>query len=125
MNNVVTRQRAPLNKEVKAYHRYSNGTVVDTGNMFQQLPGSDDYSNLSDAPSSGSSSSSFDWGSILNNFINGTTSVLNSMFGRSDAYKAQAYESMYKESQRTNTVLWVIIGLIVALGVVLVLRKTK
>ena len=32
---------------------------------------------------------------------------------------------MYRQEQRTNTILWVVIGLVLALIVFLVIRKTK
>ena len=121
MNNVISRHRAPLNKDVRQYRRYSNGTVVDTGSVFQQIPGSNDYENI---PTSGTSSS-VNWGGLLGQLINGTTSVLTSMFGRTEAAQLNAYQTMYKQEQRTNTILWVVIGLVVAMGVVLVLRTTK
>ena len=117
MNNVISRHRAPLNKDVRQYRRYSNAPI----DQFQQIPGSNDYENI---PTSGTSSS-VNWGGLLGQLINGTTSVLTSMFGRTEAAQLNAYQTMYKQEQRTNTILWVVIGLVVAMGVVLVLRKTK
>lgn len=125
--NVIARHRAPLNKDVREYRRYSNGTVIATGDVFQTIPGSDDYETLPADYYSGttSSGSSVNWGGLLGQLINGTTSVLTSMFGRTEAAQLNAYQTMYKQEQRTNTILWVVIGLVVAMGIVLVLRKTK
>ena len=115
--NVIANPSAPLPKDVRQYRRYSNAPI----DQFQQIPGSNDYENI---PTSGTSSS-VNWGGLLGQLINGTTSVLSSMFGRTEAAQLNAYQTMYKQEQRTNTILWVVIGLVVAMGVVLVLRKTK
>lgn len=98
---------------------YSNGTVVDTGNVFTEIPGSDDYSDINGGPSSGSS---VNWNSIANMFST-LGSAVSSIWGKGDKYVAQAYQTMYKEQQRTNTILWVVIGLVLALGVFLLVRK--
>lgn len=65
------------------------------------------------------SNADFDW----NAAVSDTTTMLGSIFGTSDKYTAKAYSTMYKQEQRTNTILWVVIGLMVALGVVLLVRK--
>ena len=72
-----------------------------------------------------SGSGAFDWGGLASSFINAASSVATSIWGNNNAWQANAYNTMYQQEKRTNTVLWVIIGLIVALGVFLVIRKTK
>ena len=61
----------------------------------------------------------------ISGMFNSLTSMASSIWGKGDKYMAQAYAKMYEQQQRTNTVLWVVIGLVVALGVFLVIRKTK
>jgi len=51
--------------------------------------------------------------------------VLTSIFGRNNIQHANYTTELYKQEQRTNTILWVIIGLVLALVVFLVIRKTK
>lgn len=85
--------------------QYSNKTVTDAnGNVTETAW----YENI-------------DWGGGLNSLTN----LFSSIWGKSDKYTAQLYQSMYKEQQRTTTILWCVIALIAALGVVLVVRKAK
>lgn len=107
----------------KQRRRYSNVTPV-SNDLFTELPGSDDYSKLSDAPSSSSSSNGWNWG-ILTSLANTFGSVATSIWGKGGEWQASAYKSMYNQQKQTNTILWVVIGLVLALGVVLVIRKTK
>lgn len=72
-----------------------------------------------------SGSGMFDWGSFVNTLLSSGTSIVNSIWGKSDTWKADAYNTLYEQEKKTNTILWVVIGLIVALGVFLVIRKTK
>lgn len=72
-----------------------------------------------------SGSGAFDWGGFANNLMNTTGSVLSSIFSPSYKYQNQALNSMYSAEKRTNTILWIVIGLVLALGVVLVIRKSK
>ena len=103
--NIIGQPTPPLNKDVRQYRRYSNAETTSSGTS--------------------TSGGSFDWGSFSTNLLNSATTLLGSIFGKSDKYKADAYETLYQQEQRTNTILWVVIGLVVALGVVLVIRKTK
>lgn len=52
-------------------------------------------------------------------------SILNSIFGRNNIQQANYATALYNQEKRTNTILWVVIGLLLAMGVVLVIRKTK
>lgn len=85
--------------------QYSNKTVTDAnGNVTETAW----YENI-------------DWGGGLNSLTN----LFSSIWGKSDKYTAQLYQSMYEQQQRATTILWCVIALIVVLGVVLVVRKAK
>lgn len=59
----------------------------------------------------------------LNKGLDTVGSTLSNIFGNNGKYEASAYRSMYDESQSTNTVLFVALGLVLALGVFLLIRK--
>ncbi len=61
----------------------------------------------------------------ISDMFKNLTDMASSIWGKGDKYMAQAYAKMFEQQQKTNTVLWVVIGLVVALGVILVIRKTK
>lgn len=86
-------------------HQYSNKTVTNPDGTVTETSW---YEGI-------------DWAGGLGSLTN----LFSSIFGKSDKYTAQAYATMYKEQQRITTILWVVIGLMVALGVVLLIRKTK
>lgn len=73
--------------------------------------------------SGGSSSSSVDWGGTVGSILTNLSDVAKSIWGRSDGYRAESYYYMLQSEKKTNTVLWVVIGLVLALGVVLVIRR--
>lgn len=105
-----------------ARKRYSNS---DPSSIFETLPGSDEYSELpSDYYSGSSSGSGFNWGG-LNQTLNIISSAITGIFSPSSKYTSQMYSEQYKQEKRTNTILWVVIGLMVALGVVLLVRKNN
>lgn len=99
--------------------------------LFNELPATGDQTNLPEGYfNSGSSSSSsgsglFNWNQFSTGIIGLADSFVTSFFGKEDSYRATAYNEMLQNEKRTNTVLWVVIGLILALGVFLVIRKTK
>ena len=72
-----------------------------------------------------SGSGMFDWGGFLSTLLNSGTTVVKSIWGKDDTYRAEAYNTLYEQEKRTNTILWVVIGLVIALGVFLVVRKNK
>lgn len=79
-----------------------------------------DYSN--DDATSGSGF----WSGIdINAALTDVTKMVSSIFSPSSKWQAQSNYQMYQQEKQTNTILWVVIGLILALGVVLLLRKTK
>ena len=73
----------------------------------------------------GSTWTSQDTVSVVNTGANLIQTVLTSIFGRNNVQQAQYANQLYQQEQRTNTILWVVLGLVLALGVVLVIRKTK
>lgn len=100
--------------------RYSNANVVGEG-VFQEIPGSNDYSSINGGG---------DWTAqntvdVVNTGAGLIQSVLTAIFGRNNVQQAQYTNELYKQEQRTNTILWVVLGLVLALGVFLVIRKTK
>ena len=62
---------------------------------------------------------------VINNGASALTTILTSIFGRNNIQQASYATEMYRQEQRTNTILWVVIGLVLALIVFLVIRKTK
>lgn len=102
--------------------RYSN---FGSG-MFEELPGSDDYTTLpSNFYNTTSTWTSQDTISVVNTGANLIDSVLRAIFGKSSTVLANSYYQQYEQEKRTNTILWVVLGLVLALGVFLVIRKTK
>ena len=105
--------------------RYSN---ADTS-LFNDLGDTGDSSELpADFYSSGSGSSGsgsqFPWTTLINGVRDLGVSIAN-IFSPAGNYLTTSYQAQLKQEQRTNTILWVVIGLVLALGVVLVIRKTK
>lgn len=90
--------------------RYSNDTATAT--------------NTTGSGSSSSSGGSFDWG-LIGGWLNSLGGVATGIWGTSDKYTSQMYAQMYEQQRRANTIIWVVIGLVLALGVFLVIRKTK
>ena len=73
-----------------------------------------------------SNADSFDWSKLdYSGMLNSITEMVSNVWGKGDKYMTQAYQKMLDQQQKTNTVLWVVIGLVVALGVYLVVRKTN
>ena len=79
--------------------RYSNESTAGEGSFWQTLD--------------------------LSGMFKSLTEMVTGIFGKGDKYVANMYSKMYEEQKKTTTVLWVVIGLVVALGVYLVIRKTK
>ena len=77
-----------------------------------------------DNDSSSSASGLFNWG-IVDKLITTTGTVLSNIYGTGDKYRASALQEINEQQQKTTAILWVVIGLMAALGVVLLIRKTK
>lgn len=114
-----------------AFQTFKKGRFSNYGvsGIFQDLGTGGDYSDVDThltyhADGTPVSSGNYgDWIGFFNNLINGTSSVLTSIYGHNNQWQANAYNTMYQQEKRTNTILWVIIGLVVALGIVLIIRK--
>lgn len=110
--------------------RYSN---FGTSGLFQDLGTGGDYSDIDShqtyhadgTPASGSDWTAEDTTKTIGTVSSLIQNVVNAIFGRSDQYRADALNQMYTQEKRSNTILWVVIGLVLALGVFLVVRKTK
>ena len=121
MNHVISARKPRQHHNVVGrYSNYASG-------VFQELPATDDKTDLpADYYSSGSSSgSSFNWGDFFKNLFSSATSITTGIWGNTANAQVAAYNTMYEQEKRTNTILWVVIGLVVALGVLIVIRKTK
>lgn len=111
--------------------RYSNWAGgVGTG-LFTNLGVGGDYSDVAThqtytangTPSS--SSGSFDWNNFINGLLNSGTSIVDSVWGHNNQWQVNGLQSELDAERKTNTMLWIVIGLVLALGVFLVIRKTK
>lgn len=108
--------------------RYSNylGEGPNISGMFQELPGSNDYtelpSNFYNDTGGWTPQMTVD---TINTGASALTTILTAIFGRNNIQQAGYATEMYRQEQRTNTILWVVIGLVLALIVFLVIRKTK
>lgn len=117
--------------------RYSNwpyntggfltGTYESTGGLTGGLSGG---GGTSTSTTTSTSSSSSGWTNqntvdVVTTAASFLQNVLTSIWGHNNQWQTQAYNTMYQQERRTNTILWVVIGLVVALGLFLVIRKTK
>lgn len=107
--------------------RYSR---VGVSGLFVDLGTVGDYSDTgthqtfhSDGTSA--SSSSFNWNNFLNSLVGLGDTFVSSYWNNGAQQQANYTNELYKQEQRTNTILWVVLGIILALGVYLVVRKTK
>lgn len=115
--NVIANPAAPPRKDVRQYRRYSNAPI----DQFQQIPGSNDYETIP----SDSGSGVFDWTSFINNLLNSGTTVATSIWGNQNQWQVNGLSQQLESERKTNTILWVVIGLVLALLVFLVVRKTN
>lgn len=70
--------------------------------------------------------SNFDWDKIdWNEGLSSLTKMFGDIFGTSDKAVVNAQNQIINQQEKTMTILWVVIGLMAALGVVLLIRKTK
>jgi hypothetical protein len=118
MNHVIAARNARHRHNVVA--RYSNYA----SDVFQELPPTNDKTDLPDNYYS-SGSSGFSWGNFFSDLFGIGNTFVSSYWNNGDKVVAQYNAEMLRKQERINTILWVVIGLVVALGVVLVIRKTK
>lgn len=121
MNNVISRHRAPLNKDVRQYRRYSNELPYDPN----AAPIGPTMENGSFTYNQGGGSGTFNWGGFINNLLDSGTTIVNSIFGKDNKWQVEGLNAQLEAERKTNTILWVVIGLVLALLVFLVIRKTK
>ena len=74
--------------------------------------------------SSSGSGSQFPWTTLINGIRDLGVSIAN-IWSPAGNYTSASYAAQLRQEKQTNTILWVVIGLVLALGVVLVLRKNK
>lgn len=115
--NVIAKPSAPLPKDVRQYRRYSNAPI----DQFQQIPGSDDYETIPSNQGSGL----FDWTGFFNNLFDSANIIVPSVWGNQNQWQVNGLNQQLEAERKTNTILWVVIGLVLALLVFLVVRKTK
>lgn len=118
MNNVISRHRAPLNKDVRQYRRYSNydPNAAPIGPTMEN--GSFTYNQ-------GTGSGTFDLNGTIQGIIGLADTFVSHFWNNGAQAVADSNAQMLKKEERTNTILWVVIGLVLALLVFLVIRKTK
>lgn len=106
--------------------RYSN---LDPGNYT--LGGSfDSYGDtaglMGGQSSSGTTGSgAFDWNGLVQGVLGLGNTFVSSFWNNGAQTQANYTNQLYRQEQRTNTILWVVLGLVLALGIFLVVRKTK
>ena len=96
--------------------RYSNNTGYEIGPTLED---GTFYTSES------GSSSSFDWGSFFTQLLSSGTSIVQSIWGNDNKGQIQGLQYINKEQQKTTMILWGIIALMLVLGIVLVIKKTK
>ena len=116
--NVIAKPSAPLPKDVRQYRRYSNYDPAEAP-IGPTLPnGQFTYNN-------GTGSGMFNWTGFIKDLFQSANTIIPSIFGNQAEVQVNALNQQLKAEQRTNTILWVVIGLVLALLVFLVIRKTK
>lgn len=70
-------------------------------------------------------SGAFDWNATIQGILNLGNTFVRSFWNNGAQQQANYTNELYKQEQRTNTILWVVIGLVLALGIFLVVRKSK
>ena len=112
--NVIAKPTPPLPKDVRQYRRYSNAPI----DQFRQIPGSNDYETIPSNQGSGL----FDF---FGRLLDSANIIVPSIWGNQNQWQATALNQQLEAERKTNTILWVVIGLVLALLVFLVIRKTK
>lgn len=105
-----------MTKSGAIHSRYSNLTTNDysTGGLQGGESGT-----------SSTGSGTFDWNGLVQGVLNLGNTFVSSFWNNGAQTQANYTNELYKQEQRTNTILWVIIGLVLALGIFLIIRKAK
>lgn len=132
INPARPKTRGPVSGAI-GKSRYSNWYGGAGSDVFTDLGTTGDYSdvnthqtyNADGTLQSGSGWTAQNTVDTINTSANFLQNVLTAIFGRNNIQQSQYATELYRQEQRTNTILWVVLGLVLALGVVLVIRKTK
>lgn len=116
--NVIAKPSAPLRKDVRQYRRYSNYDPAEAP-IGPTLP------NGGFTYNSGTGSGTFNWTSFVDSLLNSANTIIPSVWGNQNQWQVNALSNQVEAERKTNTILWVVIGLVLALLVFLVVRKTK
>lgn len=78
-------------------------------------------------PSGGSGSGLFNSSatSWINSLIDAMSTTAQSIWGKGDKYRVQALQYINDEQSKTTKILWVVIGLMIVVGAVVLIKKTK
>ena len=100
--------------------RYSNltgyevGPVMEDGSFYTEAGLGQDTSG----------SGAFNWGSFFSNLFGAGSSIVTSVWGTSDKYMANAYQTMYNnERKTTNTMIAIVIAFVLLAFAFLLLKK--
>lgn len=116
--NVIATPSTPLRKDVRHYRRYSNYDPAEA-------PIGPTMEDGSFTCNQGSGSGTFNWGGFINNLLDSGTTIVTSIFGKDNKWQVEGLSAQLEAERKTNTILWVVIGLVLALIIFLVVRKTK
>ena len=136
--NVIAKPLDPLRKDMRQYRRYSNYYVDshsiihnDDGSIYMGGGNSSSGTSGSGGLPGGNSSSgtsgsgTFNWTSFAESLLNSANTIIPSIWGNQNQWQVNALSNQVEAERKTNTILWVVIGLVLALLVFLVVRKTK
>lgn len=98
--------------------RYSNYDPADIG-----VISAGDLGLTSGSSTSGSGL--FDATGFLNNLINALSNTATSIWGKGDKYRVQALQYIQDEQSKTTKILWAVVGLMVVVGAIVLIRKSK
>ena len=77
------------------------------------------------ASSLSSGSGMFDATGLINSALNALSSTAIAIWGKGDKYRVQALQYINDEQSRTTRILWLVVGLILIVGAVILIRKSK
>ena len=128
--NVIATPSTPLRKKARFNRRYSNLQPgnYSIGGSFESYGGK---AGLTGGLTGGNSSSgtsgsgTFDFYGFFNNLLDSGTTIVTSIWGKDNKWQVEGLNAQLEAERKTNTILWVVIGLVLALIIFLVVRKTK
>lgn len=111
-------KKSNIIKSGAIHPRYSNLVSADATGNTGGLPGGESGSGTT-------GSGTFDWNGLVQGILGLGNTFVSSFWNNGAQTQANYTNELYKQEQRTNTILWVVLGLVLALGIFLVIRKTK